>query len=429
MSKEKNENIENAVVLSESNEVITPLSRTVINSTGQEIVTYGEKGEIVNCQFGRVDFNVPATILSYCDDVKNEISAILDSTAQMALDSQEVQVDEKMLANITSFEESLDDSEKQKEKEANQPAIIKGIKGILATLGVKRFEEKSEEETTYKGRYQRYCDGLEEVSAAVESQKQGSLNDINLRNSIISEITPYIEILEEMINVGEIDRASYDATIEELKKLPQDQDTQYAIQYKTQLSEVFNGKLHKLRVALVALKEQVQTYRIQNGTDMQAVMEATTYISDVAPLLKAQGSVMVFNRQQENRIRTLAQLNEAANTAMTNNARDLEQNAQAASELSLNSGITVETLKTMDGAVKRGITIYQNARQQKQQKIQQEKQALIQLSESLDNYQQELLQLVDDATVREELLKGSNTSSYRVPQKRLGTKTTKKGRK
>lgn len=422
---EKKEIVVDAVVEPASTGVLVP-ARTVTNSTGQEIVTYGEKGEIISCQFARVDFNTPATILSYCDDVKGEISAILDSTAQMALDSQEVQIDEKMLANITSFEQSLDESEKEKAKEEKLPAVIKGIRGILATLGVRKFEEKSEEETTYKGRYERYCEGLEEVSAAVESQKQGALNDINLRNSIISEITPYIEILEEMIKVGEIDKATFDATIEELKKLPQDQDTQYAVQYKTQLSEVFNGKLHKLSVALVALKEQVQTYRIQNGTDMQAVMEATTYISDIAPLLKSQGSVMVFNRQQENRIRSLAQLNDAANTAMTNNARDLEQNAQAAAELSLNSGITVETLKTMDGAVKRGITIYQNCRQQKQQKIAQEKQALLQLSESLDSYQQELLQLADDATVREELLKGSSSSSYRAPQKRLGTRNGRK---
>ena len=425
---DKKEIIVDAVVEPTSTEVMVP-ARTVTNSNGQEIVTYGEKGEILSCQFGRVDFNTPATILSYCDDVKDEISAILDSTAQMALDSQEVQVDEKMLANITSFEESLDESEKQKKKEANQPAIIKGIKGILATLGVKKFEEKSEEETTYKGRYEKYCEGLEEVSAAVESQKQGALNDIDLRNAIVTELTPYIEILEEMIKVGEIDKDTFDATIEALKALPQTQDTEYEVQYKTQLSEVFNGKLDKLRTALVALKTQVQTYRLQNGTDMQNVMEATTYISDVAPILKAQGSVMVFNRQQENRLRTLAQLNEAANVAMTNNARDLEQNIQAAAELGLNSGITVETLKSIEGTVRRGITISQNFRRQKEEKIAQNKEALTQLSSALDSASQELLQLADDATVREELLKGSNTSSYRVPQKSLGTRTTKKGRK
>ena len=147
---DKKEIVVDAVVEETTTGAIVPATRTVTNSTGQEIVTYGEKGEVLSCQFARVDFNVPATILSYCDDVKNEISAILDSTAQMALDSQEVQVDDKMIANITSFEESLDESEKQKQKEANQPAIIKGIKGILATLGVKRFEENQKKKQLIK---------------------------------------------------------------------------------------------------------------------------------------------------------------------------------------------------------------------------------------------------------------------------------------
>ena len=102
---------------------------------------------------------------------------------------------------------------------------------------------------------------------------------------------------------------------------------------------------------------------------MQAVMEANSYLEHTAPLLKAQGSVMVFNRQQENRITDLARLSEAANTALTNNARDLEQNAQAVVELSLNGGITVETLKELDSALRRGMTIFQKGREQQQQKI------------------------------------------------------------
>ena len=400
---DKKEIVVDAVVEPTSTEVMVP-ARTVTNSTGQEIVTYGEKGEILSCQFGRVDFNTPATILSYCDDVKDEISAILDSTAQMALDSQEVQVDEKMLANITSFEESLDESEKQKEKEANQPAIIKGIKGILATLGVKKFEAKSEEEVTYKGRYEKYCEGLEEVSAAVESQKQGALNDINLRNAIVSELTPYIEILEEMIKVGEIDKDTFDATIEALKGLPQTQDTEYEVQYKTQLSEVFNGKLDKLRVALVALKTQVQTYRLQNGTDMQNVMEATTYISDVAPILKAQGSVMVFNRQQADRITRMQKLNEKSNEAITNNARQLEQNVQATIDLMLNQGISVDTLKVVDQSLRKGVDLFRNGRAQKHQQVESQRASLKALSESLDAYQQEVIKLIQDESAVLEVL-------------------------
>lgn len=427
---EKEKEIIDAEIIDVSETTAIVPAQTIVNSAGQEIVTYGGNGEVLDCQFARVDFNVPATILSYCGDVKGEISAILDSTAQLALSSEEVRIDDKMIANITSFDQSLDDSEKKKEREENLPAVIKGIKGILSTLGLKKVDKLTAEETTYKGRYERYCQGLEEVAGAVESQKQASLNDITLRDQIIAEITPWIEILEEMIKVGKIDKATYDASIEALKQLPQDQDTLHEIQYKSQLSEVFNGKLYQLDKALIALKEQVQSYRVQQRTDMESVMAADSYLSDTAPLLKAQGSVMVFNRQQENRITDLAMLSDAANTALSNNARDLEQNAQAVVELSLNGGITVETLKELDGALKRGIVIFQKGRQQKQQKIAQETKDLQALSVSLDGYQQELLNLIDDRSVLEELLKDSQTSYGRGPVKKLGTRpTTKKGKK
>lgn len=430
---ENKDNIVDAeLVTVESNEASNlPAVRTVANSAGTEIVTYGANGEILDCKFTRVDFDTPATILSYCDDIKDEISAILDSTAQMALDSQEVQIDDDMLSNITSFEDSLDESDKKAEKEKNLPAVIKGIRGILTTLGVRKIDEKIAEETTYKGRYEKYCEGLDEVSAAVESQKQGAMNDIGLRNAIIAEIAPYIEILEEMIKVGEIDRATYDESIEALRQLPQDQDTQYMIQYKTQLSEVFNGKLNRLSKALVALKGQVQEYRLQNGTDMNIVMEADSYLKDTAPLLKSKGSVKVFNHQQANRTVGLAKLNEASNQAFIDTAKELEENALASVELSNYGGITLEALEAMVGAGQRGIAIFKNARQQKQQIIAQERQGLAKLTETLTDMNNELLQLADDASVREELLKGASSTKYGAPVKKLGTRKTitKKGKK
>lgn len=424
---EKEEKIIDAdLVAIDNNEVSNlPAVRTVTNSTGTEIVTYGANGEVLDCKFTRVDFNTPATILSYCDEIKDEISSILDSTAQMALDTQETQIDENMLSNITSFEDSLDESDRKAEKEKNLPAIIKGIRGILTTIGVRKIDEKIAEETTYKGRYEKYCEGLDEVAAAVESQKQGAMNDIGLRNAIIAEIAPYIEILEEMIKVGEIDRASFDESIEALKLLPQDQDTAYMVQYKTQLSEVFNGKLNRLSKALVALKGQVQEYRLQNGTDMNIVMEADSYLKDTAPLLKSKGSVKVFNHQQANRVVGLAKLNEASNQAFIDTAKELEENAAASVELSMYGGITLEALDAMVGAGQRGIAIFKNAREQKQKIIAQEKQGLQKLTQTLTEMNNELLQLADDASVREELLKGTTSTSYGAPVKKLGAKKSK----
>lgn len=392
-----------------------------------ELVVYGQNGEIMECNFKRVDLQNPSTILGYCSDVKDAIGNILDSTSQMTIEIDELTVDEKAIEKISTFDTTLDESEKSKGKNS----IIKSVKGFLGKIGLSAFKDVLAEDT-YATRYQEYCKLLNEVATAIESQKQNTLNDIELKNNIIKEMTPLIKKLEVMVEVGLKDKEAYDKETEALKAQadPSDLDAQNEIQFRTQVSAIFNNKLNELEKALILYKEQIQTYRIQQNTDMELVMSNESYLRDSVPILKAQGSVMVFNRQQENRITDLARLSEAANTALTNNARDLEQNAQAVVELSLNGGITVETLKELDAALKRGMTIFQKGREQQQQKIAKETQELQALNVSLDGYQQELLNLIDDRTVLEELLKDTGSHSY-GPVKKLGTKkpTTKKGRK
>ena len=60
-------------------------------------------------------------------------------------------------------------------------------------------------------------------------------------------------------------------------------------------------RLKKEKV-LIAYKGQIQIYRVQQNSDMELVMANDSYLQDSVPLLKAQGSVMVFNRQQSERI-------------------------------------------------------------------------------------------------------------------------------
>ena len=82
------------------------------NNNGNEIVVYDNNGQIIDCQFARIDMNQPASILSYCSDVKDQISGILESTAQMSIAAEEVVLDEATINSIASFDESLDESDK-----------------------------------------------------------------------------------------------------------------------------------------------------------------------------------------------------------------------------------------------------------------------------------------------------------------------------
>lgn len=357
-----------------------------------ELVVYGNNGEIVDCKFQRVDLNTPSTILSYCSDVKDAISNILDSTSQMAIEVNEEQVTEAELAQIPNLGESLEESEKSK----NKNTLVKSIKGFLGKLGIDAFKEVLEEDT-YASRYREYCDMLSKIADSVESQKQNTLNDIELKNNIINEMMPLIQQLEIMIKVGIQDKQVYDEKTEELKATadPNDIDVQHQIQYRTQISAIFNNKLNELEKVLIAYKGQIQIYRVQQNSDMELVMANESYLSDAVPLLKANGSSMVLGKIQEKRMERQKALDAATNQALIQNAKQLQVNAQSAVDLSVNGRVTIDALKQLEASVKAGAQVLINGKKAKQQKNEQERKELQNLSRTLTEYNEELLNLIE----------------------------------
>jgi len=375
-----------------------------------EIVVYGNNGEIVECKFQRVDLNTPATILSYCSDIKDAIGTILDSTSQMTIEVDELKVDEKSIEKISTFDQSLDESEKSKGKNS----LIKGIKGFLGKIGVEAFKEVLEEDN-YASRYEEYCKLLNEVAQAVEAQKQNTLNDIELKNNIIKEMSPLVEQLEVMIEVGLKDKAAYDKETEDLKLNgdPNNIDIQNQIQFRTQISAIFNNKINELEKALILYKEQIQTYRIQQNSDMELVMSNESYLRDSVPILKAQGSVMVFNRIQTKRIQRQQALDQATNQAIINNAQELQTNAQAAVDLSVKGRVNVATLEQLDSAIRNGIQIFKNGKKLKQDMNAKERQSIKKINNSLNQYNEELLNLIEGNEITSSAI-GINNSQKKI---------------
>ncbi len=357
-----------------------------------ELVVYGESGEIVSCSFERVDLTVPSTILSYCSDVKDAISNVLESTAQMTIQVDELKIDEKEIQKISTLDESLDKSEKNEGKNS----IIKAVKGFLGKIGLEAFKGALEEDT-YATRYQEYCELLNKIAEAVEAQKQNTLNDIELKNNIIREMTPLIEQLEVMIKVGIQDRDAYDKETEDLKVNadPNNMDVQREIQFRTQVSAIFNNKLNELEKALILYKEQIQGYRIQQNTDMELVMHNDSYLKDSLPILKAQGSLMVGNRIQKGRLERAQALDAATNSAIVTNAKDLQQNAQLAVDLSVKGRVSMATLEEVEKAIKSGIQIFKDGKRLKQEQNVKERQRMSKLNTSLNQYREELLNLIE----------------------------------
>lgn len=377
-----------------------------------ELVVYGQNGEIVECNFERVDLTTPSTILSYCSDVKEAIGGILDSTAQMTIEIDELNVDEKDIEKISTFDESLQSSEKSKGKNS----LIRGIKSFFGKLGIDSFKNALEEDN-YASRFKEYCELLNKVAEAVEKQKQNTLNDIELKNTIIKEMKPLVDQLEIMIEVGLKDKETYDKETEAMKLSgdANNMDLQREIQFRTQVSAIFNNKINELEKALILYKEQMQTYRIQQNTDMELVMSNDSYLKDSVPILKAQGSVMVFNKIQTKRIERQQALDTATNQAIVNNAKELQTNAQAAVDLSVNGRVNMATIEELDSAIRNGIQIFKNGKKTKQDLNTRERQSIKKLNDSLNQYQEELLNLVEGNGVQMQHMQTSN-------QKKLGGK-------
>lgn len=392
--KYEEKNINGEIVLENTN---TLKGEVVVQPT--ELVVKKEKSK-----FKEVDFENPSTMLTYGNEAKDAITAILENTARLADDRDELQIDHETLESLTTFDETLDESEEARKKK--YLPVVKGIRGFLTKMGVKKFEEE-ERKKSYKAQFDDYCEKIDNICNAIESQKQSSLQDIELRSTIVKEMSPYIELLETIIEEGKVKKNAYDLETEEMKSLEPTKEILDLIDYRTQLSEFFNGKLTELGKVLVAYRDQVQMYRVQQITDFELVKAHETFLKDTSPILKSQGSVMVFNHQQKTKLQEMKNVNEVANIAIARNSQQLVTNAESAVELSLNGGITVETLIGLDDAIKRGVQIYVEGKEQKKIIVEETQKALQQLNSSIDSYQNELLRLIDD----EQVIKTLGTSS------------------
>lgn len=406
---EKGEPVEVEMVSGEATKAYKPVSESS-PVTEEKLEEYTD--------FERVDFNNPSSILRYGEEVKEEIGRILDTTAQMSTETREESLDDKLVSEISSFDRAIDGKEKNALVAAGQ-TVKTGVKGFLGKMGIDKF--KGAESAAYKERYEDYCEKIQRVCDAVSSQKEGALGDISLRNSIIEAITPLIEKLEKIIEVGKMDKDKFDASIAELKSMAIGLASEHEIQYKTQLSELFSGKLEELTKSVVLYREQVQSYRLQQRTDMEIVMNSDSYLRDTAPILKAQGSVMVFNKLQGKRIETIARLNEATNAAIQGNAKALEQNATGAVDLSLHRGVSTETLSKLNDSLQKGVDIFKQGRIKAKQQREADRKVIETTAASLKAYQEELLHLIDDEGVMSDLLGKRPELGHGPLQKKLGT--------
>lgn len=375
-----------------------------------ELVVYDKNGQIIDCQFERMDFENPEAILNYASDVIGQISCVLDSTAQMAIAGNIETLDENQIASITSFDESLDESDRAREKEKKQLPIVKAAKSVLTKFGI--VSSKQSDLTTYKGRYEEYCRGIDSVCDVVQGQIVSSLEAYQLKGAIKAEMKPFVEQLRYMCEVALNDKLAFDRQTEELEKGEQTPEIEMEIKYRKKISAFVNSKLEQLEKAKTAYQQQMHTFSLQQITDVEIALQGESYLKHCAPILKAQGSVMVFSREQKEKLESFKLLYDASNQALQENARQVLENTEATMDLKLNGGITMDTLHTLDDTLKNGVEVINSGNAKKQEMIEKEREMLDSIQSSLDEYGAQLDQLFDTS----EFVKSIDSKGRKVKQ-------------
>ena len=337
--------------------------------------------------FERVDFDNPESILYYGHDDKQAISDILTNTAGLSIKQGKQALSEDMIAKLYTFENELEESDRKSSRK--ELAIVARGKSLLTKLGVKKFE-REKEQNSYGARYQAYCDNIESVCNYMEEQMQESLNDINLRQQIAYSMKPYLEHLQMTIQAGEADYYLFLEEIENMRKLPNAEELADEIRKKELIAHVFNDKLDKLRKVFTAYKQQLLVYAEQQHNEMILVGQQQSYIEDQQPILRSQGSSMIFNRQQSKRASDLEKLNDATNRAYQENAAAIIQNTEAISELAVNGGLTTDSIQTLQGAIEHGIQVIKDTQQRLTERIASDEAVLLEVNNASEEYEEEL---------------------------------------
>ena len=356
--------------------------------------------EVYNTNYQRVNFDDPTTILNYGGEIKDEMSEILNVSSDFVTGTTGTELDETKFEELVNFDAELLEEQEEQKKENQQPGLVKSVKKGLRTLAVKVGLKKEEEDNRgYEARFQRYCEKIEELVRDVEQLQENEATAFGLRQTFIQTMTPKVKELEMMIEVGEQDRATYDEETANLRlQLPTDTtgDIAYSVQIREQMSAVFDKKLVDLRNAAATYKKQIQDYRMQQTSSLQICIDYSNFIKDAAPILKAQGSIKVFNIEQQEHLKRIQTAKAITNKVLVQNAEETLSNLTTAMNEAKEGYINSSTLQVLAESSKKGVDVITKGRQELAKKIELDKKTLAAINASQEESQNAIIALIGD---------------------------------
>ena len=129
---------------------------------------------------------------------------------------------------------------------------------------------------------------------------------------------------------------------------------------------------------------------------MIAVQQAHDFVTNQKSVLQSLASVQILNRQDTERLNSLASVSEAANIAITQGAAQTAENARLASELALNGGFTMDSIESVMNSINEGVSIIASTKELLLKRNHAEEEGLARIQDQLEANKQNILSLIED---------------------------------
>lgn len=213
--------------------------------------------------FKRVDFDNFESILEYGHEVVELTKDILDKVIENEVNYQELEINKDMVEEITTFYK------------------------LVTTTNSKRkifsFLRKKEENknNSYQDRFNKYIDILEKTREIIEQQKKVVILDFRNRRQLIELLPNSIELLEQIIKVGTLDKEQYE---EKLISMPENE----YVKNQKMLTKFFEQRLESLNKVLISYKECYKDYLIEQKNELHILTSCTEYLNNSLIILYSQ---------------------------------------------------------------------------------------------------------------------------------------------
>jgi len=387
-----------------------------MENNNNELVVYGQNGEILDCRFQRVDFNNPPTVISYCDDAIDAIAGVLENSSKLSVGTPQETLDAKKIDEITNFDETLDEGNEKLENPGLIVRAKKSLGALLSKIGITSLEEHLREESL-QDLHDQQQEMLTEVKEILVRQIERITMGIELTGDIINETTPLIQQLDAMVEVGRSDLAAFREETEVLAASvdPTDIKAQRPINIRRKVADVFDEKLNQLANMSISYDQAMEEYQIQQLTDMALVGVKTGQIKHGIPMMRTQADLMVRGKEQTKAIAEAKALDVAFNDAIKKNSDVILINANETLDLSVNGGIKTETHEYVRERISKAVEVYRSRDKKIKERIAKDAQTRDKLIAQRNKDKQDILSLFE-----ENLLTEGFTAEN--PQKRLGGK-------